>query len=275
MSTLKNKLYLCDDFAQHFNFVYANTHELRREAYQLRSHAYNTSHNYSNNQRHEPTLNNTPVLPPKSTFEQAKLDIDPYDAHSHHLLLQNKDTHEFAACVRIIEASAQQSNQCLPFEQCQKDIWVSSTPIEKLSRHAFSEMSRLTISEAYLQQKGRYNDEAKITLGLCLAAYSLARLLFHDYMFAELSLKTFKKLRVAGLLFEQATDHMTDTNSQEQKSIFYINLETGINAANPVYELQQHILNEVAHQLNIPLVHHTDSSETDDQSKLSGTERSA
>jgi len=244
MNKVKNKLYLRDDFAQHFNFIYASTNELRREAYQIRL----------NSKGH--------IESPLSEFEKSKMVIDQYDTHSRHLLLQNKDTKEFAACVRIIEPSPQQDNGRLPFEKGQENIWVSGSPIDTLPRQSFSEMSRLTLSETYLQKNGVYTDKTKITLGLTLAAYSLARLLFHDSMFAELSIEIFKKLRANGLLFEQASGGLLRMENNEQKSIFCINLGTGISPANPVYELQQHILNEVAHQLNIPLVHDADEQHT-------------
>ena len=70
-------------------------------------------------------------------------------------------------------------------------------------------------------------------------------------MFAELTVAQFKKLRASGLLLEQTNELII---GNDDSAIFYLNLESGINPTNPVYELQQHILNEIAHQLNNPVV---------------------
>ena len=222
-------LYPIDNFAQHFNFIYANTDALKRESYQLRSH--HDGHSSSN---------------------QVRLDIDQYDAHSHHILLQEKSTKRFIATARIIEPPANNPRRLLPVEEHDADnIWISGAAIRTLSRRSYSEMSRLNISPNYLSNGNVHCSHEKIRLGLCLASFSLARLLFHQYMFAKLTVDQFKKLRASGLLLEQ-TNELIIRN--DDSAIFYLNLESGINPTNPSYELQQHILNEIAHQLNNPIV---------------------
>jgi len=228
-----NTLYPLDDFAQHFNFIYANTDELKRESYKLRSQVKRTDFNHS-------------------STNQVRLDIDQYDAHSHHILLQNKDTKRFVATVRIIEPPVNNPKKLLPIEEHNaENIWISGAAIHTLPRRSYSEMSRLSINPNYLPNNEAHCNHEKIRLGLCLASYSLARLLFHQYMFAKLTVDQFKKLRASGLLLEQTNELIM---GQDDRAIFYLNLESGINSTNPTYELQQHILNEIAHQLNKPVV---------------------
>jgi N-acyl amino acid synthase of PEP-CTERM/exosortase system len=229
-------LYLLDDFAQHFNFIYANTGALKRESYQLRSQATGTECNHS-------------------LSSQARLDIDQYDAHSHHILLQDKNTKNFVATARIIEPPVNNPNKLLPVEENNaENIWISGVAIRTLPKRSYSEMSRLSISPDYKPHKDNHCGHDKIILGLCLASFSLARLLFHQYMFARLTVDQFKKLRASGLLLEQTNERIVN---HDKSAVFYLNLESGIKQTNPVYELQQHVLNEIAHQLNNPVVKHS------------------
>ena len=233
-------LYPLDDFAQHFNFIYANTDALKRESYQLRSEV--TGADFSQN-----------------SSSQVRLDIDQYDAHSHHILLQDKSSKRFVATTRIIEPPVNNPSKLLPVEEHNtENIWISGVAIRTLPRRSYSEMSRLNISPNYLPNNEIHCSHEKIRLGLCLASYSLARLLFHQYMFANLTFVQFKKLRASGLLLEQTNELIL---GDDDSAIFYLNLESGINPTNPVYELQQLILNEIAHQLNKPVV--IDSSSAD------------
>jgi N-acyl-L-homoserine lactone synthetase len=226
-------LYLLDDFAQHFNFIYANTDELKRESYQLRSQVTGTDCNHRSS-------------------NQARLDIDQYDAHSHHILLQDKNTQRFIATVRIIEPPVNNPRKLLPVEEHNtENIWISGTAIRALPRRSYSEMSRLNICPNYLPHSNNHCSHDKISLGLCLASFSLARLLFHQYMFAKFTVDQFKKLRASGLLLEQTNELII---GHDDCAIFYLNLTSGIKPTSPVYELQQHILNEIAHQLNNPVV---------------------
>jgi hypothetical protein len=235
-----NALYLIDDFAQHFNFIYANTDELKRESYQLRSQVTDADRTYN--------LSN-----------QFRLDIDQYDAHSHHILLQDKNTKRFVATARLIESPVNNAMKLLPFEERNSEnILISGLAIRAIPRRSYSEMSRLHISPNYLSSIKINCSHDEIRLGLCLASFSLARLLFHQYMFAELTVDQFKKLRAGGLLLEQTNELII---GHDESAVFYLNLEPGIKPTNPIYELQQHILNEIAHQLNNPIV--KDSSAID------------
>jgi len=222
-----SKLYLVEDFAQDYDFIYANTDELKRQAYLLR-----------------------PQTQPIN-----RLDIDQYDAHSHHILLKHKATNTYVASARIIESPIQNPNKPLPFEENHKnDIWASHIAVKDLSRRSFSELSRISIAPNFLPEGKHLTQVSQISLGLYLASISLARLLFHDYIFVELSEILFKKLRVQGLLFEQTSNTL---NNQTQ-AVYSLSLESGISSVSPIYELYQHILNEMAHQLNIPLVQDND-----------------
>jgi len=223
-------LYLIEDFAQDYDFIYANTDLLKHQAYKLRP------------QLHEKIM-----------------DIDQYDTHSHHILLKHKSTNTYAACARIIEPPAKCPNKRLPFEENYKDnIWASRIAIKDLSRRSFCELSQINVAPSFLPAETDLSQIPQIILGLYLASISLARLLFHDYLFVELPEISFKKLRVHGLLFEQASDTFNDQNN----TIYCLNLDSGMSSANPSYELHQHILNKMAHQLNIPIVQESNINET-------------
>jgi len=222
-------LYLIEDFAQDYDFIYANTDQLKHQAYILRSRSHENI-----------------------------MDIDQYDTHSHHILLKHKTTNTYAACARIIEPPAKNPDKLLPFEENHRDnIWASRIAIKDLSRRSFSELSRINIAPAFHPEETDLNQIPQILLGLYLASISLARLLFHDYIFVELPEISFKKLRVHGLLFEQASNSENDHDN----TMYCLNLESGISSASPIYELHQHILNEMAHQLNIPIVQDNDIDE--------------
>jgi len=219
-------LYLIEGFAQDYDFIYANTDQLKHQVYKLRSPLYENI-----------------------------MDIDQYDTHSHHILLKHKATNTYAACARIIEPPAKYPGKQLPFEENYRDsIWASRIAIKDLSRQSFCELSQINVSPNALPTETDLTQIPQILLGLYLASISLARLLFHDYIFVELPEISFKKLRMQGLLFEQASN----TANNQKEAIYCLNLDSGISSANPIYELHQHILNEMAHQLNIPIIQDND-----------------
>ena len=249
---------LFEDFAQYFSFVYANTDELKRQSYLIRYQVYG---------------NDASLLSARSS----KMDIDQYDAHSHHILVRHKSSGRYAGCVRVVESPKNNSKKLLPMEEvCKAGIWADRTLIGELPRGSYSEISRLAIIPGFARREGEsehassvndamrihrqtqdgYRQFPKLELGLYLASFSLARLLFHDYVFVTLTAQSFKKLRAFGLMLEQASGVFGEV---EPKAVYALNLESGINSANLVYELHQHILNEIAHQLNIPLVQDNES----------------
>jgi|GEM_PF-1774253 len=224
-----NELYLIEDFAQDYDFIYANTDQLKHQVYKLRS------------QLHENIM-----------------DIDQYDTHSHHILLKHKTTNTYDACARIIETPAKSPDKRLPFEESYREnIWASRIAIKDLSRRSFCELSQIYVAPNALSAETDLNQIPQILLGVYLASISLARLLFHDFVFVELPEISFKKLRMHGLLFEQASN----TENDQKNIVYCLNLDSGISSTNPTYELHQHILNEMAHQLNIPIVQDYDIDE--------------
>jgi len=222
-------LYLIEDFAQDFDFTYANTDQLKHQAYKFRSQSHKNI-----------------------------LGIDQYDTHSHHILLKHKATNTYAACARIIEPPAKYPEKTLPFEENYKEnIWASRIALKDLSRRSFCELSLINVAPNFLPAETDLNQTPQILVGLYLASISLARLLFHNYIFVELPEISFKKLRMHGLLFEQASNIVND----QKNTLYCLNLDSGISSANPINELYQHILNEMAHQLNIPIVQDDDINE--------------
>lgn len=226
-------LSLIDDFAQHFDFIYANTDELKRQCYLIRFE----------------TLEH-PLSPDAAS--RAGLDIDQYDAHSLHVLLRHRASGKYAATIRVIENQDRLKQRLLPFERANcEPVFVDKQPLHHLARSSFSEISRMAIRAEFATTP----QFSKLTLGMYLSAIALARLEFHHYTFARLSDDSFKSLRAQGLFFEHANRLNLESSSD---NIYYLNVEVGIAQSSPTYHLSQHILNEFAHQLHMPLVLESD-----------------
>jgi hypothetical protein len=226
-------LSLIDDFAQHFDFIYANTDELKRQCYLIRFEALDH-----------------PCHPDAAS--RAGLDIDQYDAHSLHVLLRHRASGKYAATIRVIENQDRLKQRLLPCERAALDpLFVDKRPLHELARSSFSEISRLAIRHEFSLQP----QFGKLTLGLYLSAIAMARLEFHHYTFARLDSDLFKSLRAQGLNFEHANRLSPEPRGD---AIYYLNVEAGIAPSSASYHLSQHILNKFAHQLHMPLVLESD-----------------
>jgi hypothetical protein len=223
---------IIDDFAQHFDFIHANTDALKRECYQIR---FETG-----------TPESTGTMP-----NRTGLDIDQYDAHSLHILLRHRDSRQYVAAARVTTNQDRLKNRLLPFERSTTEpVYVDGQLLTRLCRSSYSEISRVTIHPTFQRQ----NPIPNLLTGLYLAAVAMARLEFHLYTFTRLDNETFKRLRAQGLGLEHANPLPTGTASSAKPGTYYLNVEAGIATTSPSYTLYQHILNEIAHQLHMPQV---------------------
>lgn len=226
-------LSLIDDFAQHFDFIYANTDDLKRQCYLIRYEALGDSHNMD-------------------AASRVGLDIDQYDAHSLHILLRHRTSGKFAATIRVIANQDRMKQRLLPFERTSSEpVFVDKQPLHHLARSSFSEISRMALRPEFAENP----QFSKLTLALYLSAIALARLEFHHYTFARLNDDSFKSLRAQSLFFEHANQLNIEFCGD---NIYYLDVEAGIAQSSESYHLSQHILNEFAHQLHMPQVLESD-----------------
>ena len=241
-------LSLFDDFEHQFSVIYAGTEELKREAYAIRHH----------------------VLNKDLGIEQPKkygMDIDCYDAYSHHLLLKHRTSDRYAGTIRLI--TPQITRQKLPIQdEGVQEQWASSYDLDSLLFNTFSEVSKLAVTSEFHQRKSDQHplsetlrpntkqnlspsatrDFPKITMGLYLAAIALARQLFHDHVFAVMPPMLFKKLRGYGLLFDTASRVFENAGP---KAVYHLNMEQGVRIAPTIYGLNDTISNQLASQLSL------------------------
>lgn len=226
-------LSLVDDFAQHFDFMYANSDELKRQCYLLR-------------------IDSAEQAQRSTSTRHAILDIDQYDAHSLHVLLRHRNSGRYVATIRVITNQDRLKQRLLPCEHTAREpIFVGKRPLHELARSSFSEISRSAIHTEFAS----HSQFSKLTLGLYLSAMALARLEFQHYALARMDSALFKSLRAQGLNFEHANRLSPEPHGE---TIYYLNVEAGITQSSPAYHLSQHILNAFAHQLHMPLVLESD-----------------
>mgnify|MGYP000052290368 FL=1 len=216
-----------DDFrvlAERFSLHYVNTPEDRKDLERL--------------------LNTESIKRPHiKTFEAC-------EAGAHHLLLRHHISGQAVASVYVLPT---------PFQADSPPI-LHGKPLPVLigrarsqgERSSVSEMSVPVLSSVISIQDWAPKDGWQVGLYLSLASHALARLLFHDYLLAELPIESFKKYRMRGLSFEYACDL---PDAQEQSALFYIDLNLDLSASSPLYTMSQYVSNAIAPQLNMPELH--------------------
>lgn len=219
-------LSLIDNFIQAHHFVCAVSEKQKSDAYAIRL---------------EESRKNFPY-----TARNEQL-IDQYDAQSIHLLLQNKDSQKNIATIRLTETFQPNKSQHLPCKlYTQQQIWIGDQKLSDLEHANYSEASQLCSLNAEVAP-----DEASALRDVMyLGAFSLARLLFHEFMLLELCLPEFKRLRSLGLQLEQTIVSIRD----HEHALFWVSTEKGISPDSSLYGLYQHVLGDIAYQLNQPLI---------------------
>lgn len=123
-------------FFEHFTPIFANTKQLKEEAYKIRYQVYCNELNY------EPSCN----------FPEKK-EQDDYDRHSYQFLVQHNLTGQYVGCVRMIMPQPYQPKAQFPLEK------VSSPNIKlnEYSRSRFCEVSRVAIPGAIRKRRENIN----------------------------------------------------------------------------------------------------------------------
>lgn len=201
---------IANHFAQFFQIRFANTKELRQEAFKIRYGVYSAELGW------EPA-------------NDREMETDECDNYAFHCLLEHKRTGVFAGCVRLVIPPADQQNQKLPFEahcldSARKEVIDSS----EMPRGAFGEISRLAVLSTFRRREkeknkpfvlGEVNPETvyteeerrnfpNIAMGLYLAAVALAEICNHNGMFVMMEPRLNRRLTRFGLPFVQCGDEM-------------------------------------------------------------------
>jgi len=197
-------------FDQYFQIQFANTKELRQEAFKIRYGVYSHELGWE----------------PENALE---METDKYDDYSYHCLLKHRRTGVFAGCVRLVIPPVNEPNLQLPFEQnclssARKEI-IDST---QLTRGSFGEISRLAVLSSFRRREREKDkpftindmnpktvfteDEQRnfpnIAIGLYLAAVALADICNHQRMFVMMEPRLNRYLSRIGLQFQQVGDPM-------------------------------------------------------------------
>ncbi|MDX1452291.1 MAG: hypothetical protein R3183_07015 [Oleiphilaceae bacterium] len=205
--------------AQQYDWVYANTHELKSVAYRLRS-------------------------------PQLTQNIDAHDAYAHHILLRHVRSGKTLAASRIIARQDVPSGNRLPLEYAMSSTFspLPGSPVPAAVA-SVSEMSKIHLDTELM--RSLQEDEDLIALALNLGAYALARLLFHDYLLVSLPIRQFKQFRAQGLKYEYAGELQY---FDEQEATFYLDLSRDIPIQSPLHAWQQVISEQFAPYANMPIL---------------------
>lgn len=201
---------IAENFSQYFSVKFANTKELRQEAYKIRYGVYSKELGW------EPS-------------NESEMETDEYDFCAYHCLLEHKRTKTFAGCIRLIIPPANDPHLKLPFEKnCMESARLDVLDPTKLTRGSFGEISRLAVLESFRRREKEKNvpyvlkevdvntvyTEAErrnfpnIAMGLYLAGLALADICHHQSIFVMMEPRLNRRLQRFGLPFVQVGDVM-------------------------------------------------------------------
>jgi len=197
-------------FNQYFQIQFANTKELRQEAFRIRYGVYSSELGWE----------------PENDQE---MEIDECDDYAYHCLLKHRRTGIYAGCVRLVIPPFAEPNLLLPFERnCLQSARTEILDSSQLPRGSFGEISRLAVLASFRRRKKENNkpfvinemnpetafteDEQRnfpnIAIGLYLASVSLAEICNHQGMFVMMEPRLNRCLSRIGLQFLQVGDTM-------------------------------------------------------------------
>lgn len=212
-----------------FDFICANSEQEKRQAYQLRFELLRQS------------------SPNIAYIEQV---IDPFDKDSQHILIIERNIGKPIATIRLSgPVSDATSLAALPCHAKEFESKSFISQVLNAGNHLLlSEISSLCIDSGYASDQQSIE---LITESAYLAAFSVARLRFDDRVLINLPNQEFKRLRARGLRLEHTSHQLGDS----QQQLLWLSSENGIIDNSPCYELYQHVLDEIAQQLNYAQVY--------------------
>jgi len=216
-----SKFSIVDNFSQHFAIKFADSKELRQEAFRIR-HAV-----YAQELGWEPT-------------EALELERDEYDETSYHCLLEHKRTKTFAGCIRLIIPPTRSPDSLLPFEKyCLPSVRKELIDCDNLRRGSFGEISRLAVLSSFRRRptesespfilnemkadnvfsESERRNFPNIAMGLYLASIAMADICNHVGTFIVVEPKLNRRLQRVGLPFVQVGDEM---DYHGRRAMFYL-----------------------------------------------------
>lgn len=205
-----NDYSIAKHFNQYFKIQFANTKELRQEAFKIRYGVYSSELGWE----------------PKN---DQQMEIDECDDYAYHCLLKHRRTGAFAGCVRLIIPPTTAPDKALPFEaNCLQSARKDIIDTTKLPRGSFGEISRLAVLASFRRREKEknvpfvvnnvnsstiYTEEERrnfpnIAMGLYLSAIALASLCKHQGTVVMMEPRLKRRLKRFGLPFQQIGDEM-------------------------------------------------------------------
>jgi len=212
---------IASHFNQYFQIKFADTKELRQEAFKIRYGVYSQELGW------EPE-------------NAAEMETDECDDYAYHCLLEHRRTGVFAGCVRLVIPPINQPDLQLPFEKsCLHSARTEIIDSSTLPRGSFGEISRLAVLASFRRREKEKNtpfiinnvnpetvyteDERRnfpnIAMGLYLASVSLADICNHSGAFVMMEPRLNRRLTRFGLPFEQVGEKM---EYHGQRAMFHL-----------------------------------------------------
>lgn len=250
---------VASNFAKYFKIRFADSKELRQEAFKIRYGVYSEELGWE----------------PENI---SKMETDECDDYAYHCLLEHRRTGVFAGCVRLVIPPVEHPQHPLPFEKnclqsARKEVIDSTT----LPRGSFGEISRLAVLASFRRReketkqpfvlkdvdpKTIYSEEEQrnfpnIAMGLYLAAVALADICNHQAMFVMMEPRLNRRLKRFGLPFQQCGDEM---DYHGIRAMFYLPRENFCSELTPdLREFYMNIFNDLREQIH--LVPFTDAAD--------------
>lgn len=212
---------IADNFNQYFQIRFADTKELREEAFKIRYGVYSEELGW------EPA-------------NESRMETDDCDKYAYHCLLEHRRTGVFAGCIRLIIPPTEEPDKLLPFEEfcmssAKKDVFDTDT----LPRGCFGEISRLAVLASFRRREQEknvpyvlkdinpetvYSEEERrnfpnIAMGLYLGGLALAELCKHQGIVVMMEPRLNRRLKRFGLPFMQIGEPM---DYHGQRAMFYL-----------------------------------------------------
>ena len=230
-----------DNFSQHFQIRFADTKELRQEAFKIRHSVYCEEMGW---------------LP----TNESQMEIDDFDDCAYHCLLQHKRSGVFAGCIRLVIPPTNDPHFKLPFEKnsahcLRKEI----LDTDALPRGSFGEVSRLAVLSSFRQRKEEhkvpfvfsnqnpetvYSEQEKrsfpnIAMGLYLASAAFADICNHSGVLVMMEPSLMARFKQFGFPFIQVGD---ETQLYGTRALYYLQSEYYISDLAPQLKTLYHAI---------------------------------
>ena len=250
---------IADNFNQYFQIRFANSKQLREEAFKIRYGVYSRELGWE----------------PENDQE---MESDECDDYAYHCLLEHRRTKVYAGCIRLIIPPLNNPSVQLPFEEnCLHSARTEIVDSTKLDRGSFGEISRLAVLDTFRRRekeksvpyvlgdvnpKTVYTEDERrnfpnIAIGLYLGGIALAKLCQHKGMFVMMEPRLNKRLQRFGLPFQQVGDEM---DYHGLRAMFYLDKDDfHSKLSEELLALYDIIYEDLSNQLNlIPFTDCTD-----------------